>query len=103
MAYPENLMSARGALPFLAAAALVRPEPFLADRYLLRFLEPTLLTDGDVRSLSDKVRLEVDPEFDHNLETAWPMQFEAPVTSTPRGGQQQHGRGRGRTRGGQCG
>src|SRR3546814_7316933 len=45
IAYPENLMSARGALPFLAAAALVRPEPFLADRYLLRFLEPTLLTD----------------------------------------------------------
>src|SRR3546814_2440810 len=38
IAYPENLMSARGALPFLAAAALVRPEPFLADRYPLRFL-----------------------------------------------------------------
>src|SRR3546814_16917473 len=51
-------------------------------------LEPTLLTDGDVRSLSDKVRLEVDPEFDHNMETAWPMKFEARVTITLRGGQQ---------------
>src|SRR3546814_19032415 len=51
-------------------------------------LEPTLLTDGDVRSLSDKVRLEVDPEFDHNMETAWPMKVAARVTITLRGGQQ---------------
>jgi 2-methylcitrate dehydratase PrpD len=78
--YPENMVSARGALPFLVAASLQHRDAFLGDRYLLRFLEPQLLQDATVRDLSRKVRLEVDPEFDHNMEVAWPMKFEARVT-----------------------
>lgn len=83
--HPENVVSARGSLPFLAASVLRHREEFLADRYFLDFIRPPLLTDPDVRALASRVRLAVDPEFDHNMETAWPMRFEARVTVTAAG------------------
>lgn len=78
--FPTTMVSARGSLPFLAAAALLDRERFLDDRYFLSFLRPELLTDPAVRELAGRVRLRVDPEFDHNMEVAWPMKFEARVT-----------------------
>jgi 2-methylcitrate dehydratase PrpD len=86
--YPVNMVSARGSIPFLAAAALQHPDEFLADRYLLRFLDTDLIADDDVRRLATKVTMGVDPEFDYNMEIAWPMKFEARVTITLNSGVQ---------------
>lgn len=83
--YPANVVSARGSLPFLAAAILLHRERFLGDRYFLDFITPELLADPEIRALAAKVKLAVDPEFDHNMETAWPMKFEARVTVTAGG------------------
>jgi aconitate decarboxylase len=87
--HPAELVSARASIPFLVAAALCEPDRFVADRYLLDFITAEQLTDKRINALQDKVRLEVDPEFDHNLERAQPnldggpyMKFEARVTIT---------------------
>jgi 2-methylcitrate dehydratase PrpD len=82
----DTLVAARASIPFLAAAALVRPEEFTADYYCIKFLRDELLHDDRIRQLSRKVRLGVDPEFVHNLEYAphgdpsHYMKFEARVT-----------------------
>jgi 2-methylcitrate dehydratase PrpD len=85
--HPDTVVSARASIPFLVAAALVHPQEFVADAYLLHFLEDDHLTDPDIARLQDVVELEVDPEFDYNLERAEPsgdpahyMKFEARVT-----------------------
>jgi 2-methylcitrate dehydratase PrpD len=86
--HPAELVSARASIPFLAAAALCEPKEFVADRYLLNFINERQLTDPRIAALQDKVRLAVDPQFDHNLERARPnaegpyMKFEARVTIT---------------------
>src|SRR3546814_1718128 len=36
--HPTDIVSARAGIPFLAAAALVRPEAFRADKYMTSFL-----------------------------------------------------------------
>lgn len=91
--HPAEVVSARASIPFLVAAALREPERFVADRYLLSFITEAQLTDPHVTALQDKVRLGVDPEFDHNLERARPnsrgpyMKFEARVTITMNDGE----------------
>jgi 2-methylcitrate dehydratase PrpD len=88
----DTLVAARASIPFLAAAALVRPDEFTADYYCVRFLREELLHDDRIRQLARKVRLAVDPEFVHNLEhapTGDPshyMKFEARVTITMKDG-----------------
>jgi 2-methylcitrate dehydratase PrpD len=80
IAFPDNMVAARASLPFLVGAVLSHPEPFLADPYLRRFLEPSLLADEQVRALARLVEMSTDYEFDYNIEKAWPMKFEARVT-----------------------
>jgi 2-methylcitrate dehydratase PrpD len=88
----DTLVAARASIPFLAAAALVRPDEFTADYYCVKFLREELLHDDNIRQLSRKVRLGVDPEFAHNLEHAphgdpsHYMKFEARVTITMKDG-----------------
>jgi 2-methylcitrate dehydratase PrpD len=91
--HPAEVVSARASIPFLVAAALCEPENFVADKYLLSFITEEQLGDPRVNALQNKVRLAVDPEFDHNLERAQPnsegpyMKFEARVTITLSGGE----------------
>lgn len=91
--HPATVVSARASIPFLVAAALCEPERFTEDKYLLSFIEERQLTDPKVNALQDRVRLAVDPEFDHNLEKATPnaegpyMKFEARVTITTADGE----------------
>jgi 2-methylcitrate dehydratase PrpD len=88
----DTMVAARASIPFLAAAALVRPDEFTADYYCVKFLRDELLHDDRIRQLSRKVRLGVDPEFVHNLEhapTGDPthyIKFEARVTITMKDG-----------------
>jgi 2-methylcitrate dehydratase PrpD len=88
----DTLVAARASIPFLAAAALVRPDEFTADYYCIKFLRDDLLHDDRIRRLARKVRLGVDPEFAHNLEhapTGDPthyIKFEARVTITMQDG-----------------
>lgn len=90
---PENLVGMRASIPFLAAAALVRQEEFVADYYCVNFLREELLQDEKIRDLTRRVRLGVDPDFDFNLEHATPstdpahyIKFEARVTIKLRDG-----------------
>lgn len=84
---PSDVVSARASIPFLVASALVHPEAFRSDPYMIDFIAPALLEDEAVHGLSEKVELAVDPAFDHNLERAEVdpdgpayMKFEARVT-----------------------
>lgn len=85
---PRNLVSARGSLPFLVAAILHDPEAFLRDRYFLDFITDERIADRSLDHLADKVELCVDPTFDHHMERAWPMRFEARVTLRLRSGEE---------------
>lgn len=84
--HPTNAVAARASLPFLTAAVLVHPDRALEDEYLVDFFTPELLADEAVRSLASRVQLAVDEEFEHNMEVAWPMKFEARVTISLRDG-----------------
>jgi 2-methylcitrate dehydratase PrpD len=86
--HPATLTGARASAQFMVAAALVRQEEFLADRYLVHFLRAELLEDAAVHRLADKVRIRIDPEFDRNMDFAPTsdgdhyMKFEGRLTIT---------------------
>jgi len=83
---PEGIVSARAAIPFLVAAALVDQPRFLSDTYLTDFIRPEQFVDARVNAIADTVELVTDPTFDDNFERAAPggpdayQKYEARVT-----------------------
>lgn len=85
---PDSMTAARVSIPFMTAAVLVRQASVLRDPYLIRFIQPELLSDAEVANLARKVDVTLDPVMEYNFEEAPQMKYESRVRIRMQGGEE---------------